>query len=60
LSLWFSISVGADVFCEFVEIAIHCILHTRGLYPTGVFEKRKKYNVPVNVSIATVHVYKTK
>ena len=45
------ISVGADVFCEFLEIAVHCILYTRGLYPAGVFEKRKKYNVPVKVRL---------
>lgn len=42
-------SVGGDILCEFLEVAIHCILHNRGLYPAGVFEKYKKYNVPVQM-----------
>ena len=39
-----------DIVVEFFEVAIHCILYNRDLYPQGVFEKRKKYNVPVQVS----------
>lgn len=31
-------------------MAIHCILHCRGVYPQGVFGRRKKYNVPVQVN----------
>lgn len=43
--------VAGDIFCEFLEVAVHCILYNRGLYPAGVFEKRKKYNVPVQMCI---------
>ena len=44
-------SVGGDIFCEFLEVAAHCILYNRALYPAGVFDKRKKYNVPVQVIV---------
>lgn len=37
----------ADVLCEFFEVIIHNILHTRRLYPETVFELRKKYGIPV-------------
>ena len=43
-------TVNVDIVAEFIEVAIHCILYNRNLYPQGVFEKRKKYNVPVQVS----------
>ncbi|CAC5420499.1 MAD2L2 [Mytilus coruscus] len=33
--------IGADMFCEFLEVAIHCLLYTRELYPAGVFEKKR-------------------
>ena len=49
--LCFLSSVGGDIFCEFLEVAVHCVLYNRGLYPAGVFEKRKKYNIPVQVDI---------
>eukprot|EP00061_Rhincodon_typus_P015387 g43028.t1 len=39
--------VVADVLCEFLEVAIHMILYVREVYPVGIFQKRKKYNVPV-------------
>jgi mitotic spindle assembly checkpoint protein MAD2B len=42
-------SVAANVLCEFLEVAIHLILYMREIYPAGIFEKRKKYNVPVQV-----------
>ncbi|OWF46718.1 mitotic spindle assembly checkpoint protein MAD2B-like isoform X2 [Mizuhopecten yessoensis] len=44
-------TVGADVLCEFLEVSIHSILYLRDLYPRGVFEKRKKYNVPVQMCL---------
>ncbi|MCJ8734796.1 hypothetical protein PDJAM_G00239440 [Pangasius djambal] len=39
--------VVADILCEFLEVAIHLILYVREVYPSGIFQKRKKYNVPV-------------
>ena len=44
-----SFAVGPDIFAEFLEVGIHLILYSRKLYPTGLFERRKKYNVPVQV-----------
>ncbi|KAK3581331.1 hypothetical protein CHS0354_016174 [Potamilus streckersoni] len=41
--------IAADIFAEFFEVALHCILYTRRLYPAGVFERRKKYNIPVQI-----------
>ncbi|KAK3565733.1 hypothetical protein QTP86_014987 [Hemibagrus guttatus] len=43
-------SVVADILCEFLEVAIHLILYVREVYPSGIFQKRKKYNVPVQMS----------
>lgn len=45
-----SLTVVADVLCEFLEVAVHLILYVREVYPVGIFQKRKKYNVPVQVS----------
>ncbi|XP_025084526.1 LOW QUALITY PROTEIN: mitotic spindle assembly checkpoint protein MAD2B-like [Pomacea canaliculata] len=45
------IEVCADILSEFLEVAIHCILHCRGVYPQGVFGRRKKYNVPVQICL---------
>jgi hypothetical protein len=42
--------VVADVLSEFLEVAVHLILYVREVYPVGIFQKRKKYNVPVQVS----------
>ena len=42
-------SVVADILCEFLEVAIHLILYVREVYPSGIFQKRKKYSVPVQV-----------
>ncbi|XP_016093912.1 mitotic spindle assembly checkpoint protein MAD2B-like [Sinocyclocheilus grahami] len=39
--------VAADILCEFLEVAIHLILYVREIYPSGIFQKRKKYSVPV-------------
>ncbi|KAK6175285.1 hypothetical protein SNE40_013779 [Patella caerulea] len=43
--------VSADILSEFVEVAIHSILYNRGLYPQGVFQRRKKYSVPVQMCL---------
>uniref|UniRef100_A0AAQ5ZCR1 Mitotic spindle assembly checkpoint protein MAD2B n=1 Tax=Amphiprion ocellaris TaxID=80972 RepID=A0AAQ5ZCR1_AMPOC len=43
-------SMVADILCEFLEVAIHLILYVREVYPSGIFQKRKKYNVPVQMS----------
>ncbi|KAF6721599.1 Mitotic spindle assembly checkpoint protein MAD2B [Oryzias melastigma] len=42
--------VVADVLCEFLEVAVHLILYVREVYPSGIFQKRKKYNIPVKMS----------
>ncbi|ELR61108.1 Mitotic spindle assembly checkpoint protein MAD2B, partial [Bos mutus] len=42
--------VVSDVLCEFLEVAVHLILYVREVYPVGIFQKRKKYNVPVQMS----------
>ncbi|XP_074655165.1 mitotic spindle assembly checkpoint protein MAD2B-like [Tubulanus polymorphus] len=41
--------VAVDILSEFLEVAFHCILYVREVYPSGVFERRKKYNVPVQM-----------
>lgn len=46
-----SFTVVADILCEFLEVAIHLILYVREVYPSGIFQKRKKYNVPVQVQM---------
>lgn len=43
-------NVVANILCEFLEVAVHLILYVRDVYPAGIFEKRKKYNVPVQMS----------
>ncbi|KAL7976029.1 hypothetical protein Chor_014986 [Crotalus horridus] len=48
--------VVADVLSEFLEVAIHLILYVREVYPTGIFQKRKKYNVPVQNDVEKVVV----
>ena len=44
------ILVAADILSEFLEVAFHAILYVREIYPSSVFERRKKYDVPVQVS----------
>ena len=44
------LSVSGRVLCEFLEVAFHLVLYVREVYPAVVFERRKKYNVPVQVS----------
>ncbi|XP_031570849.1 mitotic spindle assembly checkpoint protein MAD2B-like [Actinia tenebrosa] len=42
-------AISAGVFCDFLEVAFHLILYVREVYPAVVFERRKKYNVPVQM-----------
>ncbi|XP_050538883.1 mitotic spindle assembly checkpoint protein MAD2B isoform X2 [Daktulosphaira vitifoliae] len=42
-------SDSVSVFIELLEVSIHCILYARKIYPEGIFELKKKYNVPVHV-----------
>lgn len=49
-----SFPVVSDILCEFLEVAIHLILYVREVYPSGIFQKRKKYNVPVQVQMNIV------
>ncbi|KAK3244784.1 hypothetical protein CYMTET_45619 [Cymbomonas tetramitiformis] len=41
---------SVDIFCEFLEAAIHQILHARDVYPQELFQRGKLYNVPVQKS----------
>ncbi|KAK9869735.1 hypothetical protein WA026_003471 [Henosepilachna vigintioctopunctata] len=41
----------SDVFCEFLEVAVHNILYTRKLYPETIFIPKRKYGVVVYQSI---------
>lgn len=52
-----SVPVVADILCEFLEVAIHLILYVREVYPSGIFQKRKKYNVPVQVCVYLLYVH---
>lgn len=39
---------AADCLCEFLEAALHCTLHRRGVYPAEAFELVRLYDVPVH------------
>ncbi|XP_064642286.1 mitotic spindle assembly checkpoint protein MAD2B-like [Lineus longissimus] len=41
--------VATDILSEFLEVAFHCILYAREIYPNSVFERCRKYNVPVQM-----------
>ena len=43
--------VYLDIFCEFLEVLIHQIIFLRDLYPVSIFEKRRKFNMPLNMSV---------
>ena len=32
---------SASVFCEFLEVATHTLLYSRGVYPAEIFERRR-------------------
>mmetsp|Transcript_10630 Transcript_10630/g.14560 ORF Transcript_10630/g.14560 Transcript_10630/m.14560 type:complete len:233 (-) Transcript_10630:112-810(-) len=38
------------ILLEFFEVAVHCILYARNVYPQEIFERRRKYCVPVPMS----------
>lgn len=42
---------ASDILIEFLEVAVHNILYIRNIYPTSIFVRRKKYGVPVQMSI---------
>ncbi|CAN0369266.1 unnamed protein product, partial [Scytosiphon promiscuus] len=39
-----------DIVVEFLEAAIHTLLQSRRAYPQDIFERRRKYGVPVWMS----------
>eukprot|EP00899_Mesostigma_viride_P005813 jgi/Mesvir1/15232/Mv06458-RA.1 len=39
-----------EYMCDFLEVAVLQILYVRGLYPRELFQRRKKYGVPVQQS----------
>ncbi|CBJ29113.1 HORMA domain protein [Ectocarpus siliculosus] len=39
-----------DILVEFLEAATHSLLHSRRAYPQDIFERRRKYGVPVWMS----------
>jgi len=41
---------ASGLLCEFLEVAIHQILHARDVYPPQIFTRRKKYHIPVYMS----------
>lgn len=41
--------MAKDVFCDFLTIAIHGVLHSRQIYPIGAFKLRQKFGIPVQV-----------
>eukprot|EP00053_Salpingoeca_punica_P013293 m.119905 g.119905 ORF g.119905 m.119905 type:complete len:211 (+) comp16164_c0_seq1:86-718(+) len=43
-------AVVANILCEFLEVAINSILYVRNVYPPEVFERQKKYNIPVQMA----------
>ncbi|XP_076033753.1 DNA polymerase zeta subunit 2 [Oratosquilla oratoria] len=44
-------SVSSDIVAELLEVAINNILYTREIYPPAVFQRRRKYNIPVQMCI---------
>ncbi|KAI8139591.1 DNA-binding protein [Fennellomyces sp. T-0311] len=39
-----------NLLLDFIQVWIHQILYVRELYPTAIFELKKKYNVPVHMA----------
>lgn len=46
-----SAEMAADILCEFFEVAVHSILQIQQIYPSGIFVKKKKYGIPVYMSV---------
>lgn len=44
-------NAASDILTEFLEVAVHNILYIRNIYPPSIFVRRKKYGVPVQMSI---------
>jgi len=40
-----------DVFLEFVEVLVHQVVYLHDIYPASVFAKKKKYRIPVMMSV---------
>mmetsp|Transcript_3640 Transcript_3640/g.7285 ORF Transcript_3640/g.7285 Transcript_3640/m.7285 type:complete len:229 (+) Transcript_3640:55-741(+) len=40
----------SSILCEFLEVAVHCILFHRAVYPPEIFDPRRMYGVPVRQS----------
>ena len=40
----------SEVFVEFIEVLIHQILFLRDVYPRSIFEPRKKFGLPLQMS----------
>jgi len=49
LSITLLFSAAVDILTEFLHVMLHGILFTRDIYPQGAFERRKMYDVPVQV-----------
>lgn len=47
----FFVSDPVEILLELIEVSIHNILFIRNLYPSSIFCLKKKYGVPVHVSI---------
>lgn len=44
-------SMSSDMICELLEAAIHQILYTREIYPQTAFQRKRKYNIPIQVCL---------
>ncbi|KAG8264607.1 MAD2 mitotic arrest deficient-like 2 [Homalodisca vitripennis] len=42
---------SVEILLEFFEVCIHSILYIRKVYPPSIFTLKKKYNVPVHISL---------
>ncbi|GAB6031846.1 MAD2 mitotic arrest deficient-like 2 [Chamberlinius hualienensis] len=40
-----------DVLSEFLEVVINNVLYIRRIYPQGIFVKKKKYGIPIQMSV---------
>ncbi|XP_014676265.1 PREDICTED: mitotic spindle assembly checkpoint protein MAD2B-like [Priapulus caudatus] len=43
--------VAADILCDFLEVAVHMIVYRHDVYPSAIFESRRKYGVPTKMSV---------
>uniref|UniRef100_A0A1B6G8G5 HORMA domain-containing protein n=1 Tax=Cuerna arida TaxID=1464854 RepID=A0A1B6G8G5_9HEMI len=42
---------SVEILLEFFEVCFHSILYIRKVYPPSIFTLKKKYNVPVHISL---------